>query len=96
MTHGSDINVTEHISDAPYEGDITYHFSTYYNNPEHLPILTLDGVKMGGLELSREQVIAWLGKSVVAKLEDDHTPDRTLREITRDYEMGNYGEEDAA
>lgn len=96
MTHGTDINVTENISDAPFDGDITYRFSTYYNNPEHCPILTLEGVKLGGLELSREQVIAWLGKSVVARLEDDHTPNRTLDEITRDYEAGCYGEEDAA
>ena len=63
-------------------------FSTYLNDchPEDLPTLTLETVQLGDLHLNREQVIAWVGKTEVARLETDCTPETWEAQDHRDYE----------
>lgn len=50
-------------------------FSTWLNHPDDLPCLTLETLRLGGLHLNREQVVAWLGKAEVSRIEDVCTPE---------------------
>lgn len=96
MPYADDITATEHMSDSPMADDeATYCFSTYFNSPEHLPIMTLESVTLGKLTLTREQVIDWIGKDAVARLEERHNPNRTMVQMSRDYQAGDYGKDAA-
>lgn len=51
-------------------------FATWLNHPDALPTLTLEGVKLGNLWLSREQVCSWLGVAEVERIERHYQPER--------------------
>lgn len=50
-------------------------FSTWLGHPDDLPTLTLEGVTLGKLRLSREQLCDWLGAHEVARIERDYQPE---------------------
>jgi len=44
-------------------------FSTWIGHPDDLPALTLETVKLGNLQLSRTQMVDWLGETEVKRIE---------------------------
>lgn len=50
-------------------------FSTWTSHDDDLPSLTLETVKLGGLQLSRTQVQDWLGAEELSRIEKAYVPD---------------------
>ncbi len=51
-------------------------FSTWFSHDGDPPTLTLETVRLGALQLSREQVVAWLGDAEVERIEAESVPAR--------------------
>lgn len=57
-------------------------FSTYITHYGDLPLLTLEAVRLGKLKLSRAQVIDWVGKAEVERIEAHYVPEEWPQEVS--------------
>ncbi len=46
-------------------------FSVWVNDHDDAPSMTLETVKLGGLQMSRGDLLAWVGAGEVARVEDE-------------------------
>ena len=75
MPYGPDITCEIDLDDGTGCISPRATFSTYANHYGHIPDLTLETVRLGKLQLSREQLIAWVGDAEVKRIEAKYVPD---------------------
>ena len=92
MPYGDDYTTEIELDDGNGSLTAPATFSTWTGHSDDLPSLTLETVRLGNLQLSRSQLIDWLGEAEVKRIEAAYVPETWVRATPDSW---NYDEEAA-